>query len=366
MQWLAGLNPDWNFAADDSPEHWETGGREQRLAILRGWRTSQPADAREKMAAVWSTEPADVRSAFLGTLAEGLSDEDAAFLERALDDRSKDVRRLAATLLARLPNSPFVTRMVERSVPLLAFHKGGLLTRSSLNVKLPDEPDASARRDGLDPKDLETPRTMGGEKAGLLAHIVGAVPLRRWTEAFQQTPESLLKAAERHDFAAAITSGWALAAVRQRDCAWAGALLDGGKDRQARVHLVRTLGLFDVLPEAERADRLLAAIRAEPFQAAAASTVSWHGLFTHFSAKREYLPEEMAAKLLADLRRVAAIDAALPVHYVRHFAEALAIKVPLGLLPEAIQNWPGEKDWVARLVELLTFRRDALAALAQP
>ena len=69
IRWLAGQNPAWNFAADHSPEHWETGNREQRLAILRGWRADDPADAvARSWRAIWKDEPADARAAFLAVL----------------------------------------------------------------------------------------------------------------------------------------------------------------------------------------------------------------------------------------------------------------------------------------------------------
>jgi hypothetical protein len=377
IRWLAAQNPDWNFAADDSPEHWETGHRDQRLAILRGWRAANSAQAREKLEAVWSAEPADARAAFLGAFADDLSNEDAPFLERALDDRSKEVRATAVDLLGRLPDSPFVARMIARADALLSFKPGGLLKRASLEVELPDSPDAAAKRDGLNPKTLPASRELG-EKATLLAHILAAVPLRHWTDRFQQTPEALLKAAKRSDFADALISGWSLALTQQRDAAWARAMLADGpllidKTLIRHMHLVGNVGteIFDALPVSERIDRLLAAVRAEPLKITAsdfsANFTGWAGFFFHFAdSSPDYLPEELARKVLDEARRAAVSETRNSSYFLRNFVESLALKVPPPLLPEAIEGWPIDKDGVPDLLALLAFRHDALSALPNP
>jgi hypothetical protein len=99
-----------------------------------------------------------------------LTDEDAPFLDTALDDRSKEVRRAAADLLARLPTSVFVARMLARAQPLLSFKPAKLLSRASLEVTLPSSPDASAARDGLDPKAFGQQKTLGEKACPARAH----------------------------------------------------------------------------------------------------------------------------------------------------------------------------------------------------
>jgi hypothetical protein len=41
--WLARHNPDWNFASTEAGDVWETGTREQRVAILRELRVANPS-----------------------------------------------------------------------------------------------------------------------------------------------------------------------------------------------------------------------------------------------------------------------------------------------------------------------------------
>src|SRR6185503_937299 len=86
----------------------------QRRTWLRTLRSQDPEAAREALAEVWPTESAATRADFLGLLADGLTLQDEDCLESALDDRSREVRRGAARLLARLPGSKYGERMTER------------------------------------------------------------------------------------------------------------------------------------------------------------------------------------------------------------------------------------------------------------
>lgn len=356
--WLATHNLDWAFAAAESPELWETGNRDQRVTILRALRTTAPAEAREKAEAVWKAEPADIRAAFVAEFATHLSDADVPFLDAALDDRSKEVRRATIDLLARLPSSPFVVRMLARATPLLVFKRGGLLSRASLEVTLPPDPDTAATRDGLDPKAFGQQKTLG-EKAVLLVLILSAVPLRHWTDTFQQSPAVLLKAAEKNEFSSALATGWAWAALRQRDAPWAEALLDGPV--QPHTEFLPGEPLLAVLPEAARADRFAAALRAGALKKG--DHAAWQSFAAQLSALPGHWPPALAREVLASLR-LAAADG-IPWH-LRGTAESLLLRLPPALLAESAHGWPIEKEGVAGLVELLTFRHEALTALSQP
>ncbi|WP_143219756.1 DUF5691 domain-containing protein [Actinomadura sp. CNU-125] len=94
---------------------WRSGTRHRRAAYLSRLRGTDPAAARALLRESWDREPAPDRAAFLGTFAWGLSLDDEPFLEAALDDRGKDVRQLAADLLARLPGTAYGERMAERA-----------------------------------------------------------------------------------------------------------------------------------------------------------------------------------------------------------------------------------------------------------
>ena len=356
-QWLASHNSAWSFATAEAPELWETGSRDQRTAILRTLRTNAPAEARAKVEAVWKTEPAEIRTAFLAEFTKNLSDDDAAFLDAALDDRSKEVRRAAVDLLARLPSSPFVARMLTRAAPLLPWKRGGVLTRASLDVSLPPEPDALATRDGLDPKAFGLQKKLG-EKAVLLVLILSALPLRHWTDTFHAKPDAILKAAEKSEFARALATGWAWAALRQRDTAWAEASLDAAV--QPHSEFLPAEPLLALLPEAERAGRLTAAIRAGALKKS--DNAAWHSFAGQLTAFPGHWPLPLAREVVAALRHAAADGIQW---HLRATVESLVLHLPRALLPEAARGWPMDKEGIAGLVELITFRHDALTALTQ-
>ena len=356
--WLAAQNPAWAFGDTDSAEVWETGNRDQRVVFLRRLRATAPAEAREKISAVWSAEPADIRTAFVAELDTQLSDDDAPFLDGLLNDRSKEVRRAAIDLLARLPASPFTARMLTRVVPLLALKRGGMFARAALEVTLPSEPDADAARDGLDPKAFGQQKILG-EKAVLLVLILAAVPLSHWTDTLQQTPAALLKAVEKSEFARAVATGWAWAAVRQRDAAWAAALLDG--EVAPHAEFLPAEPLLSVLPEAARADRLAAALRAGALKKSDAA--SWQSCAAQLATLSGHLPAPLSREIVTALRRESA--SGIPWH-LRAVAESFLLRLPPTLLAEAATGWPLDQEGVPALVELLTVRLEALTALTQP
>ncbi|MFY9226228.1 MAG: DUF5691 domain-containing protein [Blastocatellia bacterium] len=118
-QWLASLNPNWKYAQTpistetSIEERWKTGDRYIRIELLSNLRKTNPDQARDLLLTSWKQESADSRLRFISVLETNLSDDDEAFLEAALDDRSKDVRIRATQLLACLPNSQFQARMQQ-------------------------------------------------------------------------------------------------------------------------------------------------------------------------------------------------------------------------------------------------------------
>ncbi|MFH8807851.1 DUF5691 domain-containing protein [Streptomyces hygroscopicus] len=134
--WLARLNPDWKFALRGAagrapapvPEPpgtaaapageqrlWEEGLFAERVSLLAAARHRDPAAGLALLSGTWSTERAEDRLMFLDSLRDDLSPSDEPFLERALSDRSRNVRATAAELLSALPGSALAARMAERS-----------------------------------------------------------------------------------------------------------------------------------------------------------------------------------------------------------------------------------------------------------
>ena len=205
--WLAVHNPQWTWAVRDHPDvdRFATASRSERLAILTYVRQVDPARGRALVEDTWPSEQAASRAALLDALATGLGDDDESFLEQALDDRGATVRAAAAALLDRLPNSRRARRMAERTAAFVT------ITKKKVHVELPEQLDQSARRDGI--TDRREPGH--GGRVSWLIQLLGATPLSTWGA----DPDHAVKLAPPE-----VRTGWAKAALRQRDQAWLAAL----------------------------------------------------------------------------------------------------------------------------------------------
>jgi hypothetical protein len=218
--WLGAQNPAWAWAAgiDDADRTWATGDPDARRLLLAHLRSTDPARGRDLVASTWSSEAPEDRAAFVAAMATNLSPDDEPFLEAALDDRRKEVRRAAADLLSRLPTSRLAGRMAERARALVGVK--GRRRRLTVSPPAPAAVDTAAVRDGLDPG------RGGGERARLLWQIAAAAPLDTWTDVLAADVAGVLRVAGESDHSSELLAGWTTAAARQRNAAWANALLE--------------------------------------------------------------------------------------------------------------------------------------------
>jgi len=219
--WLARLNPRWCFAEQtqgSSDDIWQTGQRDQRLALLQDLRTSDPSRARELLQSTWAQEPAEERVRWLTVMTVGLGMEDEPFLEACLDDRGSRVREAAAELLSRLPHSRLVQRLTERLERMLVCKTG---RTPSLDVALPASFDPGWARDGI----TERPNAKIGKKEWWLKQMLMRVPPRHWNERFGLEPTALLQAVTE-DYRDSLAEAWMRALEHHPDEAWREALLD--------------------------------------------------------------------------------------------------------------------------------------------
>lgn len=241
-QWLAAQNPEWDYVVGTLDESlWETGGFEMRLALLKKLRASDPTRARELVASTWSADASDARAAFIAAFQIGLTLDDEVFLEAALDDRRKEVRRTAADLLARLPESALVKRMIERVQPLISF-KSKMLGKGSIEITLPVACDKTMQRDGIE---LKIPAyTAIGEKAWWLKQMIGAVPASIWSESMGKAPEEILAVIEKSHYRDLLMEGWVKAVERYPDDDWIEALIRELMRKPNPIYLPPLFGLL--------------------------------------------------------------------------------------------------------------------------
>jgi hypothetical protein len=256
--WLAAQRADWSYASStprttsivDDDAVWELGTIRQRTAYLTRLRRRDPAGARGLLDTVWEAEPPDDRAVLLGTLVTGLSTEDETLLERALDDRRKQIRDVALDLLARLPDSRYGWRMSDRATACIE------LNANAITVHPPGQCDRSMRRDGI----AARPPSGTGERAWWLEEILARTPLRTWPE-----PRAFLAHQVSEMWLRTVRRGLARAAATQRHGAWAAALIDPlSKDMAADWQPADRLlleALYDVLPAEDLAVRAADALR---------------------------------------------------------------------------------------------------------
>lgn len=114
-RWLAGLDPRWlrGHAIDEpKPQDWDEGSLAERVAWVRHVRATDP-DAGRELVAETRKEKASDRAQFVAALGVGLGLDDEELLEGLLRDRSKEVGRTAAGLLARIEGSAYLRRVLN-------------------------------------------------------------------------------------------------------------------------------------------------------------------------------------------------------------------------------------------------------------
>ncbi len=228
-RWLAVLNPDWKFAAQDpgkgltSDDAWRLGDAGQRRGYLAALRARAPDAARELVAGRWDAASAGERVMFLSVLADaaGPGPADEPLLEAALDDRAEDVHSWAAYLLTQLPGSALGRRMAGRARRCLHLKHG---RGPYLVTDPPAECDAAMRRDGITPGP-GAGRSQLADRTRLMLEVVARTPLRTWTDAFAIEPAEIV-AIRSGDWAPVLIVGWSRAAIAQRDQEWMAALIN--------------------------------------------------------------------------------------------------------------------------------------------
>ena len=359
--WLAAQNPDWRYAAEvDANTAWQTGAPDERKWVLERLRAVDPDGALQLLVSTWDSENAHDRTDFASVLAIGLSMDDEPFLEAALDDRSKDVRRTAAELLSRLAQSRLVLRMIERTKPLLTFAARSPTGAGKIKVAYPAEFTKDMQRDGIEQKPPAIVKTIG-EKAWQLTQLIGLVPPATWSAAWGRAPDDLVRAAGKSDEQMVLLEGWTLAAQRFADATWAEAVLRVWPTADDVME-----GLLDTLPVERREAHVLGLLKSNrnslqgDHPALAALTLCHHT----WSAA-------LSRNVLDRVRQsIAASTSEYPDWHLRNALEHFALHIAPEVAAEATAGWPVESEkwaqWakpVGEFISLLAFRREMLEAI---
>ncbi|WP_150241629.1 DUF5691 domain-containing protein [Nocardiopsis quinghaiensis] len=356
--WLARFNPSWShMLAESAPgdrfseRDWDHGTPGERRRALAALRAEDPDRARELLTALWpGLARAELRRHLLETLAVGLGPADEEFVERALDDRSANVRGCALSLLTRLPGSGHAERLrgcVRQSASLDA---GGILRMESTGT---DDP--AVRRDlALAASDGRSENA--NQRYERMWALVTHTPLDVWPGLLGTDPAGVFTAAERRPGGYG-RNNWLFGALVnavavQRNAEWAGAVL-GTVGVQTMRHpntgqLFQLAKLLGLLPPRERYE-LVSGVLDD-----AAPLVRWGELLhaTHGPWPPE-LSERVVGRLLTRGRKH-------DHNGYRELCEAAASHLP----PEHLAELPGEPpidvsaDAYLQLRNTLRFRLD--------
>lgn len=228
-EWLASLNPAWRKPVagggvpTDADEIWQTGKTPDRVTVLMTVRRHDPARALTLIRSTWDGDGADERRRFLEALRDGLSMSDEPFLEHVLDDKSKVVRRQAASLLALTPGSRLRQRMNDRARAIIVVEgKRGLVKRGpKLSLAPPTEFDPAWERDGIE----EKAGSGVGQRAWWLRQILTSVDLSVWLDIAGADPDVVLDSLEKDDYVEDALSSLIRAASIAKDPVWSTALI---------------------------------------------------------------------------------------------------------------------------------------------
>jgi hypothetical protein len=359
-RWLAAQNPEWAWvtgAAGEDENIWHVGERPARLMFLQRLRRTNAARARELVMQTGKEETPDDRAAFISAFEIGLASADESFLESGLDDKRKEVRRTAAMLLARLPDSALVRRAVDRVKPLLRIIPGeaGSVLKlkrakpATIEVTLPSECNKEMTRDGVESK----PPQGIGEKAWWLIQMLEPVPLDLWTRETSISIEEILAASQAGEWQKELFEAWTRAAVRQQNTAWAEALFEGALEDK---RFDKFEGLLGVMPPARREERLAALLSQDD-----PKIRDLHG--TLFSQCRHDWSPAFSRIVLGYLRQETRRETG--DWQLRNQIKALAPRLAPGVLAESATGWPTESiNWgfwskgVDEFLAITQFRSD--------
>ncbi|MBN1312707.1 MAG: hypothetical protein JXB30_14925 [Anaerolineae bacterium] len=347
-RWLAALNDQWRYAIGLHDEvDWETAATTARVLFLRDLRTTDPDHARELIEEAWPNERADDRAGYLETLHINLSMADEPFIESCLDDRSKKVRVLVPDLLARLPQSAYIQRMIERVESCITL-KGG--AKPKLEVILPTTLDEAMLRDGIE----EKPPTKMGKKAWWLLQMLRAIPLNYWGEEWRKTPTELVDIADGSDWKEAFHEGWITAAGRHPDPEWVVALL-----KKYPTHG----GILQSLAPEEQERCVLELLEAKAYE-------DDDGLFRLIAYNQRRWSEDYAGMALKHINQYYKKHKDNPNWYTLQHIQAAAYTFPPELLEDArkvlLQDQDDTSYWrrmADTFIDTLEFRRSMLEEL---
>lgn len=225
--WLSSFNQAWNFSGQQSAEEqWHTGTPEQRKAILKETRDTDPALASQWLQKSWPQEDAAGKLAFLGVLAETIGSDDIPFLESLAGEKSKKVKEEAVALLKRIPGSPIVQQyqqvlkesvMLKKEKVLL-----GLSSKTILQWQLPSAIDEAIFKTGV--QKLSSSKEFTDDEF-IIYQLMQSVPPSFWELQLDNSPDHIISLFQKDAAGTRMLPALVMAINTFRDKKWAFAMM---------------------------------------------------------------------------------------------------------------------------------------------
>ncbi len=188
-RWLAAQHPDWkNLLFQNEPttaDFWE-GKLPERLLFLKKLRSENPDEARALLQKTWGEEPWEHRAQFVAALETGLSAADEPFLEAAISDKRKEVRRQAIRLAGRVEGGRFAAQLFRLAADSVVFEKKTGKIEAFLNRDSPNAAILQVLESSAAPK-------IAALDHAVLMEILAAVRPENWEVHFAEGPEKLVR-----------------------------------------------------------------------------------------------------------------------------------------------------------------------------
>ncbi len=221
--WLIQQNAAWkDLAFDPTLVDWETGTRDERIALLEYLRENDPAKSRELLLSTWKQDDLKSRERFVKTLRINTTEYDEEFLEDKLDDRRKEIRIAAASVLTLIPGSKRTDRIFQRLINSMSYQAKDNGKKEKLKIQLPEELSPELIRDGIDPASRWF---KGGVKASRLGQMLAIVPPKKWEDYFSKDAPAVLNMFVKTEWSELLLQAITEATITHKDMEWAEAIL---------------------------------------------------------------------------------------------------------------------------------------------
>ncbi|MCW3108950.1 MAG: hypothetical protein JWQ09_3456 [Segetibacter sp.] len=192
-EWLIQFNEAWKVETKSTDEEvWQTGTLEQRKDYLRKLRTTEPSQARELLQQAWASENVNTKTELVKSLATNISNEDVAWLEQLLNEKSQKVKDETLRLLKLSRTSSIIQKyweIIKQSVEIKK-ERGllGIGSKTVLEIELISNIDESIFKSGIE---KITSEKNVSDNDFILYQLIAAVPPSFFEQHFQLDKKEL-------------------------------------------------------------------------------------------------------------------------------------------------------------------------------